>query len=149
MKNALKQLFSLLLVFACVVFVSSCEYFPVGNPDLDYKPGEQEKPGEDKVDLKEKYNAISVAEAIELAKTSGETGQVAKVYGIIKKTPGSTYGDTYLTDGTNDFYIYGIEGYSELAEKPEVNDEIVLEGVVKMYNDIPEMVKKKTKNKSK
>jgi len=138
MKNAFKQLFCLLLVFACVVLVSSCEYFPVSNPDLEYKP---EQPGEDKVDLKEKYNAITVAEAIELAKTSGEEGQVAKVYGIVNKTPGSTYGDTYLTDGTNEFYVYGIEGYKDLSEKLAVGDEVVLEGVVKMYGETPEMVK--------
>ena len=142
MKKALKQLFCLLLVFACVVLVSSCQYFPVGNPELEYKPeqGEQEKPGEDKVDLKEKYNAITVSEAIELAKASGEVGQVARVYGIIDQTPGSTYGDTYLTDGTNRFYIYGIEAYQGLAEKPAVGDEIVLEGKVLLYKgETPEM----------
>ena len=144
MKNAFKQLFCLLLVFACVVLVSSCQYFPVGNPDLEYKPEQPEQPeqpGEDKVDLKEKYNAITVAEAIELTKTSGEEGQVAKVYGIVNKTPGSSYGDTYLTDGTNEFYVYGIEGYKDLSEKLAVGDEVVLEGVVKMYNGTPEMVK--------
>ncbi len=147
MKKAFKQLLCLLLIFTCVVFVSSCQYFPVTNPDLNYKPeegekpGEEEKPGEDKVDLKEKYNAISVSEAIALAQSTSADGEVARVYGIIKKTPGATYGDTYLTDGTNDFYIYGIEGYSDLAKKPAIGDEIVLEGVVKMYKETPEMVK--------
>lgn len=142
MKNAFRQFFCLLLVFICVVLVSSCQYFPVGNPDLNYKPDVEEKPGEEeKVNLQEKYNAITVAEAIELAKSCGETGQVARVYGIVNKTPGATYGDTYLTDGTNEFYIYGIEGYSELSEKLSIGDEVVLEGEVKMYNETPEMVK--------
>ena len=137
MKKALKQLFCLLLAFTSIVFVTSCEFTPGGNF------GDKEEPGTgdvEKVDLKEKYGALSVAEAVEQATAAGAEGVIAKVYGIVKNVVSTQYGEMYLTDGTVDFYIYGIEGYSTMAERPEKGDEVVLEGKILLYNETkPEM----------
>lgn len=90
---------------------------------------------------------MSVSEAVALANEVGEDGTSERQYvtGIVKTITNTNYGEMYITDGTNDLYIYGVYSadgvlrYPELAEKPYANDEVFLYGFVKTYNGNPEM----------
>lgn len=90
---------------------------------------------------------MSVTEAVELANQVGEAGtqQRQMVTGRVKNIVNSNYGEMYITDGTNDLYVYGVysadgvKKYSELENKPYSGDEVFLLGYVKMYNGSPEM----------
>lgn len=112
------------------------------------KPDEPSVPsGPTEEGLKEKYNCITIDEAIKLAKEAGEVGTKEKyyIYGIVKKISNPIYGEMTITDGVNDLYIYGTtneEGtlYGEITlEKPIANDEVVIYGVLKTYNGEAEM----------
>ena len=95
----------------------------------------------------EQVTYLTVSEAVELARTVGETGTQEKQYvtGTIKNIINSNYGEMYITDGENDLYIYGVYSangdlrYNELEEKPYTNDEVFLYGFIKTYNGNPEM----------
>lgn len=90
---------------------------------------------------------ITVTEAIALAQQVGEEGTAEKQYvtGIVKSITNANYGEMYITDGTNDLYIYGVysadgvKRYPELEEKPYTGDEVFLYGYVKTYKGTPEM----------
>lgn len=93
-------------------------------------------------------NEVSIADAIDLASDAGETGTTTKyvVRGTVKSITNTTYGNMFITDGTNELQIYG--SYSEdgstrfdkMSVKPKVGDTIVIKGVLKTYNSSPEMV---------
>ena len=95
------------------------------------------------VSLKEKYNALSVLDAINLTKNQSADfeSEDVYVYGIIKTVSNSTYGEMTLTDGTNDLYVFGVYDFSTLDDKPTKGDEIVLQGKVKIYNSQVELGK--------
>ena len=90
---------------------------------------------------------LSVTEAVTLANEVGEEGTAQKQYvtGVVKSISNPNYGEMYITDGTNDLYIYGVYSadgvrrYNELDEKPYSGDEVFLYGYVKTYNGSPEM----------
>ena len=95
----------------------------------------------------DKIPYLSVSEAIVMAHQAGEEGTTEKQYvkGIVKNITNSTFGEMYITDGTNDLYIYGVYSsdgslrYCDLEEKPYTDDEVFLYGYLKTYKDAPEM----------
>ncbi len=90
---------------------------------------------------------MSVTEAIALANQVGDAGTSERQYvtGVVKNITNSNYGEMYITDGTNELYIYGVysadgqKRFNELSEKPYSGDEVFLYGIVKTYNGSPEM----------
>lgn len=97
--------------------------------------------------LKDKYNCISIAEALEIAKQSGESAsnELYYIYGTIVKVTNPTYGEMTITDGNNELYVYGTKDENDVlygswtTEKPVAGDEVVLYGKLKMFNGSPEM----------
>lgn len=97
--------------------------------------------------IKDKFNCITIAEAIELANNAGEAGTSEKyyVYGIIKTVSNPQYGEMTIEDETGSLYVYGTyssdgeKRYSELDDKPVAGDEVVLYGALKTYKGEPEM----------
>ena len=100
-------------------------------------------PSEDDEDDK----VLTVEEAIALARRAGEVGTTEKVLvkGEVSRITNYSYGEMYITDGTNELYIYGTRSadgeiyYDSLDDKPQVGDTVVLLGIVHTYNDNPEM----------
>lgn len=135
-----KKIFVFLLMFICLGLVA-CEEKPEkpNGPDVPIEPIEE--------GLKEKYNCITIDEAIKLTKEAGEVGTKDKyyIYGTVKKISNPIYGEMTITDGVNDLYIYGTTNedgtlYGEMTEeKPIANDEVVIYGVLKTYNGEAEM----------
>ena len=90
---------------------------------------------------------LTVTEAVALANQVGEQGTKDRQYvtGKVKNITNTTYGEMYITDGTSDLYIYGVYSsdgalkYSEMSEKPYSGDDVYLYGIVKTYNNSPEM----------
>ena len=90
---------------------------------------------------------LTVSEAVALANEVGDEGTAQKQYvtGFVKNITNPNYGEMYITDGTNDLYIYGVysadgvKRYPELEEKPYTGDEVFLYGYVKTYKGSPEM----------
>lgn len=97
--------------------------------------------------IKDDYDCITIARAIELAQEAGDAGTSEKyyVYGTIKAITNAVYGEMTITDGTDELSIYGsysadgVKRYSELDDKPVAGDEIVLYGTLKTYNGKAEM----------
>ena len=95
----------------------------------------------------EKATYLTVSEAIEIAQQAGSEGTAEKqfVKGVVKNITNTTFGEMYITDGTNDLYIYGVYSndgslrYCDLEQKPYTNDEVFLYGYLKTYNGNPEM----------
>ena len=58
----------------------------------------------------EKHTYLTVSEAIEVAVQAGPNGTEEKQYvkGFVKNITNTTFGEMYITDGTNDLYIYGV-----------------------------------------
>ena len=94
-----------------------------------------------------KATYLTVSEAIEIAQQAGSEGTAEKqfVKGVVKNITNTTFGEMYITDGTNDLYIYGVYSndgslrYCDLEQKPYTNDEVFLYGYLKTYNGNPEM----------
>lgn len=148
MKRFVKSLFCLLFVAALSISLASCVfvYEPI-EPDTPTDPDTPVVPDEPKPSIKDDYDCITIAEAIELAIAAGETGTQEKyyVYGTIKEVSNSVYGEMTITDGTDDLYIYGVYSsdgntrYDAMTDKPVAGDEIVLQGMLKTFKDSPEM----------
>ena len=56
------------------------------------------------------------------------------------------FGEMYITDGTKDLYVYGVQGedgthFDKLEDQPEEGDEVVLYGPLQVYKDKPELKK--------
>ena len=105
----------------------------------------EEQPDPEKP-LKEQYNCISIAEAIEIANASGDNGSAESyyVYGTIVKVSNPTYGEMTITDGVDSIYVYGVidennKFYGDFEDKPVAGDEVVLYGQLKTFKNEPEM----------
>ena len=137
MNKVLKNLVCLLFIFVLGMTLTSCIVFiPI-----------EEEPEVPETSIKDDFDCITIAEAIELALAAGETGTADKyyVYGTIKEVSNSVYGEMTITDGTDELYIYGVYSsdgntrYDAMTDKPVAGDEIVLQGMLKTFNDSPEM----------
>ena len=148
MKRFVKSLFCLLFVATLSISLASCVfvYEPI-EPDTPTDPDTPVVPDEPETNIKDDFDCITIAEAIELAVAAGETGTQEKyyVYGTIKEVSNSVYGEMTITDGTDDLYIYGVYSsdgntrYDAMTDKPVAGDEIVLQGMLKTFKDSPEM----------
>ncbi len=96
---------------------------------------------------KEDDGALTVKEAIDICMMVGNNEPNAKylVKGTVSKITNYSYGEMYITDGTNELYVYGTRSadgetyYDQLDDKPQVGDTVVLLGGLHTYNDSPEM----------
>ena len=102
-----------------------------GEKDPDYVPSEIVK--------------ISIAEAIEIAGTDGTyTTEKYYVEGQVTGFYNTTYGNFYLTDGTNEICVYGLYSadgsvrYDAMEVKPVDGDTVVVYGVLGSYNGNPQ-----------
>lgn len=98
--------------------------------------------------LQDKYECISIPEAIEKATAAGEeeTNEKYYIYGVVVSVSNPTYGEMTITDGTNELYVYGTTDangnlYNTLSEKPVAGDEVVLYGSLKTFKGTPEMTR--------
>ncbi len=103
-------------------------------------------------DLGEKYEHISIAQAIELAQGAGQTAttETYVIVGVVKTVVNATYGEMVVEDESGELYIYGSMAedgtyYDKMTDKPVKGDTIVLRGVLMTYNDEPQMGAKNTK----
>ena len=127
-----------------------------GTPELDrsvikeFKHVEKEDPKPEVPtgpSIKDDFDCISIADAINKANEAGDAGTSEKfyVYGTIVKVINPTYGEMTISDGVNELYVYGAtdeEGtlYGSLTgDKPIAGDEIVLYGKLKTYKGTPEL----------
>lgn len=108
-----------------------------GESDPDYVPTD---------DIRDGYNVISIAEAIEIANASGsEKSEEYYIYGKITNISSFLYGSMTIEDETGSIYVYGVYSkdgsirFDALEEMPAVGDEIVIKGALKTYNGTPEV----------
>ena len=152
MSKLLKKLICCLFVGLCSVSLASCviEFVPTTSPENPENPGEPEQPENpdvEKPSIKDNYNCITIAEAIEIAQAAGDAGTAEKyyVYGVIKEVSNGMYGEMTIADETGELYIYGVYSkdettrYDALPEKPVSGDEVVLYGMLKTYQGKAEM----------
>ena len=101
----------------------------------DSTPSSEETPSTSE-NIGDKYDCITIAEAIEIAKKAGEEPTAEKyfVYGIVKNVKNPMYGEMTIEDETGSIYVFGIEGYSSMKVKPLAGDEIVIKGQLKTFN---------------
>jgi len=93
-----------------------------------------------------KIEVISIAEALKIAAEAGDDYSTEKYYvkGTITEVYNTTYGNMYITDGTDTMTIYGTYSkdgntrYDAMESKPVAGDEVVLYGVLGTYtkNDV-------------
>ena len=93
-----------------------------------------------------KIEVISIAEALRIAAEAGDDYSTEKYYvkGTITEVYNTTYGNMYITDGTDTMTIYGTYSkdgntrYDAMESKPVAGDEVVLYGVLGTYtkNDV-------------
>ena len=80
------------------------------------------------------HKLTSIPDALAMGDTlsaNQATREMYHVKGTVKSIANSTYGNIYLVDENgNEIYVYGIENYSSMANKPKVGDEIVLCSVI-------------------
>lgn len=104
------------------------------------------KPKEE-VKLPEAGTEITIAQAIEIATAAGETATTDRwiIKGKVKTVVNSEYGEMYITDGTDEIYVYGTydangtNRYSTLADKPVAGDSIVLSVNLSLYKGTPQV----------
>ena len=91
--------------------------------------------------------ALTVAQAIAVAKAMGNNYTTAKYYitGIITSVPDATWGNFYLTDANGDemliYGLYSADGntrYDAMTSKPVKGDEITVWTVLGCYNGTPQ-----------
>ncbi len=102
--------------------------------------------------LADKYEHISIAEAIELARAAGSTPttETYTIVGTVKAVSNATYGEMTVVDETGELYIYGSMSedgtyYDSMTERPVKGDIVVLRGVLMTYGDTPQMAAKNSK----
>lgn len=142
---------SLSLLLPCL---SSCgnDNNPTSNPSSEAPTTSEEVSSEESSEvtsssLKDKYECISIEEAIAKATQAGSNGTSERyyIYGRIETVSNPTYGEMTITDGTHSIYVYGTYGsdgearYSELDEKPVAGDDVVIYALLSTYNDSPQV----------
>lgn len=95
--------------------------------------------------LAEYYDVVTLPEAVELAGTDGSyTEKAYTIQGVVTEIANETYGNLYVSDGTNSFYVYGIydykgNKYNAMEYKPQVGDHITLTGSLGSYKGTAQM----------
>ena len=93
-------------------------------------------------------STLTIAQALELANSKANTIYTEGKYyvtGTVKEIKNETYGNLYITDGTNDLYVYGTydatgaNRFDAMETKPAVGDTITVYGVLGKYNDAAQM----------
>lgn len=90
---------------------------------------------------------LTVAEAIEVCKQTGETATTVKytITGKVTEVQNTTYGNFVIQDATGSILIYGCYSadgkvrYDEMDNFPQVGDTVTVYGVLIMYGETPEM----------
>ena len=90
---------------------------------------------------------VTLAQAKEIALQAGETPTTGKyvIKGTIKNITSGEWGNMYITDGTDEFLIYGLydkdgNRYNAMSNAPTTGDEIVVEGSLMAFKgDTPQM----------
>ncbi len=92
--------------------------------------------------LPEADSVLTIEQAIALGKLFTKNNYTANKYyitGTIREVYQTTYGNMYLTDGTNEITIYGTYSadgatrYDKLAVKPKAGDTITVYGIIGFY----------------
>ena len=96
------------------------------------------------IDEPEADSVLTIAEAIALAEAIGANNVTTtnKYYitGTVESIANSTYGNLYITDGTNSLYVYGTysadgaDRFDEMETAPVEGDNVTYYGVVGFYN---------------
>ena len=93
-------------------------------------------------------DTLTITEAIALgASKESNTYTTEKYYvtGVIKSIYNTQYGNMYITDGTNEFCIYGTytaDGatrFDAMTNQPKVGDTVTIYGIVGQYNGTPQI----------
>lgn len=151
MKKSIKLVVLSLLSLAAVSCgqkeesVSSTPIFSDGSDPIS-DSSEITKPSESTESESVTETTYSVSDAIDLATLAGDEGATAyAVKATIKSITNYYYGQMYLTDGTNELYVYGARGadgvqyFDKLDYVPQVGDTIVIKGVLQTYKGEPQM----------
>lgn len=89
-------------------------------------------------------SVLTLEQAIKLAKLYAHNTYTTDKYYVtatIKDVYNTQYGNMYLTDGTNEFTVYGTysadgkTGYSSLSVKPVKGDTVTIYGIIGTYSD--------------
>ena len=88
-----------------------------------------------------------LAKANEIGLAQGHNVYTADKYyveGVITEIVNTTYGNMYITDGVNTFYVYGVyvngAKYGEATDpKPVVGQKVLLNGVLGAYKEVAQM----------
>ena len=88
-----------------------------------------------------------LAKANEIGLAQGHNVYTADKYyveGVITEIVNETYGNMYITDGVNTFYVYGVyvngAKYGEATDpKPVVGQKVLLNGVLGAYKEVAQM----------
>ena len=97
--------------------------------------------------VEDPYGCISIEEAIALGSAKEHNTYTEEKYyvkGTVTGFYNTTYGNFYLTDGTNQICVYGLYSedgstrYDKMEVKPVDGDEIVVYGVLGQYNGSPQ-----------
>lgn len=109
---------------------------------LDYIKGSEK---EDDFTLPAAGTKVSIEDAIKIAKKVGETPTDRWIVeGEVKYIDNAKYGAMYITDGTNDLYIYGSYSkdgtvpYAQMDEVPYQGDTVVLSCLLNYFNGVPQ-----------
>lgn len=124
----MKKILSALL--AVLLLCTACTTAPATKPQTTTPPAttapETTAPG---------YEIISIAKALELC---GEAGNITTeryyIRATIESVTNANFGAMVLTDGKDTIPVYGIEGYSSMADKPYKGDEVLLSCILQNYN---------------
>ena len=93
------------------------------------------------------YNLISIKKAIEIGSSKGNNQYTTEKYyieGTVKGLYNTTYGNMYITDGTNEILVYGLYSadgslrYDKMTNKPIDGDRVVIYGVLGQYSGNPQ-----------
>ena len=94
-----------------------------------------------------KYDCISIEEAIALGTAQAHNTYTEEKYyieGTVTGLYNTTYGNMYVTDGTNQICVYGLYSedgtvrYDKMEVKPVDGDKVVIYGVIGQYNGTPQ-----------
>ncbi len=95
--------------------------------------------------IKDKFNCISIASALEKAMEAGNayTAEEFYIYGKIIKITSPKFGNLVITDGQKEIFYYGTfdengTKYGDLKDKPVVGDEVVIRSILGTYNGKPQ-----------